>query len=291
MALVVSNRHYDVYLSSTAPNGLRFRIINADSNFKIRLSMTYSAPNNINLYKGDVYVDPTNANRTKGYLILNDPAANSDIYMPKITSPGGTNYFKRDEKKLYFSIDGTTYIDLRIAPEIFVNYGIKATTSNAFFNSANLVSNVANLLNIPADKIRRVEIVSETSSSRIVKRSNSVVYLRVVISTDPVPSNADQASYQAKLDEILKYGSSIVTDYQLNTTSNRAQQLFNIQIVSLDVTQTPQDPTQNATFSVDVPVKLAIKQNPSSCRLQSPCDKSAVVVALNANVSFINAKK
>ena len=124
LSLVVSNHSYDIFLTSTPPNQLRFRLIQTNSAFKIRLSMSYTTSNNINVYNGINLVNPKNADISTGNLILKDPQGNSNQYMPVIGDPVGTNYFDRTAKKVYFSIDGSTYIDLIISQEIFLTFGV-----------------------------------------------------------------------------------------------------------------------------------------------------------------------
>lgn len=61
-----------------------------------------------------------------------------------------------------FLIDGATVIDLKISQLIVLTFGLPATTPSAFFTT-NLVSNLAALLGVTPDKIRRVNIISGTS--------------------------------------------------------------------------------------------------------------------------------
>ena len=107
-------------MSSTQPNQLRFRILNADSTFKVRLSMHYFTSNRIDLYKNDYYVDPTNGYYIDGKLHLKDIYLNgsqiSNSFMPTYLNMSGTNLFVRQKSKMYFSVWGRDYIDLKIAP-------------------------------------------------------------------------------------------------------------------------------------------------------------------------------
>lgn len=64
----------------------------------------------------------------------------------------------------YFLIDGNSTIDIKIAPLLVLSFGFPPINPAAFF-STNLVSNLAALLNINPDKIRRVNIVSESNNT------------------------------------------------------------------------------------------------------------------------------
>jgi len=64
----------------------------------------------------------------------------------------------------YFAIDGVTVVDLKISELIVLTFNLPATTPSAFF-STNLVANLAALLGVTEDKIRRVNIISENNST------------------------------------------------------------------------------------------------------------------------------
>lgn len=63
-----------------------------------------------------------------------------------------------------FLIDGATVIDLKISQLIVLTFGLPATTPSAFFTT-NLVANLAALLGVTPDKIRRVNIISATNNT------------------------------------------------------------------------------------------------------------------------------
>jgi hypothetical protein len=62
-----------------------------------------------------------------------------------------------------FIINGATVIDLEIAQLIVLTFGLPAMTPSSFY-STNLVANLAALLGVNANMIRRVDIVSASSS-------------------------------------------------------------------------------------------------------------------------------
>lgn len=63
-----------------------------------------------------------------------------------------------------FIIDGATVIDLKISQLIVLTFGLPATTPSSFY-STNLVANLAALLGVSTDMIRRVDIVSASGST------------------------------------------------------------------------------------------------------------------------------
>lgn len=63
-----------------------------------------------------------------------------------------------------FIIDGATVIDLEISQLIVLTFGLPATTPASFY-STSLVANLAALLGVNTDMIRRVDIVSASGST------------------------------------------------------------------------------------------------------------------------------
>ena len=66
IALVAADQSYDIVFTSTPPEGLRFRLVDADSSFKVRLSMFYQVSQRIDLYKDMTYVAPSNGRYVSG---------------------------------------------------------------------------------------------------------------------------------------------------------------------------------------------------------------------------------
>ena len=88
MALIAANMSYDIVLTSTPPDMLRMTILNADSSFKVRLSMHYSVQQRIDLYKNGNFLDPTNAKYVNGKMQLNNPVP-IEKYLPTYSNVSG----------------------------------------------------------------------------------------------------------------------------------------------------------------------------------------------------------
>ncbi len=63
-----------------------------------------------------------------------------------------------------FLIDGVTVIDLKISELIVLTFGLPATSASAFY-TANVAANLAALLGVPTDRIRRVNIISAANDT------------------------------------------------------------------------------------------------------------------------------
>ncbi|CAF0745209.1 unnamed protein product [Adineta steineri] len=278
MTLVESNRHYDIYLSSTTPNDMRFRLLNADATIKVSLALYYTSLQQIDVYANNVYVPPTNIDTSYSYLMLKDIPSGVTY-----GSGAGTNYFNRTTQTALFLIDGITVIDLEISPLIVLTFGLPATTPAAFF-STNLVGNLAALLGVSVDQIRRVNIISANTDSRVVRRATSgTITLRVELRNDPRPfySIPDQAS----VDDINNITSRIINGYQANQTQ---QQWAAAAGGSYPLSLSVQEPGSSETSVLSVISGLFLITPPSSCRLQSPCDTQPKLVARDASGAIID---
>lgn len=90
MAIVQGRNHYDIYLTSTTPNHMRFRLLNADSTIKTSLALYYQSLQQVDVYANDVYVSPTNRDQNFTFLMLLDEPNGVTF-----ASPPGTNFFNR----------------------------------------------------------------------------------------------------------------------------------------------------------------------------------------------------
>ena len=90
MALVESGHHYDIYLTSTTPNQMRFRLLNSDATIRTSLGLYYSSLQQIDVYANNIYVSPTNRDANFPQLMLLDQPSNVSL-----SASAGTNYFNR----------------------------------------------------------------------------------------------------------------------------------------------------------------------------------------------------
>ena len=73
----------------------------------------------------------------------------------------------RTHQLAYFLIDGNTVIDLKIAPLLVLTFGLPPVTPSSFFTN-NLVANLAALLGVSSNMIRRVNIIAENNTNTYV---------------------------------------------------------------------------------------------------------------------------
>lgn len=90
MAIVETRQHTDIFLTSTTPDHMRFRLLNADSSVVATLGLYYTSLQQVDVYANDIYVPPTNRDLAYSYLMLVDRASNVTL-----NSAPGANYFNR----------------------------------------------------------------------------------------------------------------------------------------------------------------------------------------------------
>lgn len=168
-----------MYFSSTQPDHIRFSLIRADSSRCTVVGLYYLNPNRIDVYtntlnNNDVsktnYVLPKNGeyNDNGDFKLKHEEGVD---YKPTCSDSHGDNYIDREAHIIYFVIKGgTSTIHLRRAEVIVVAMGFPAINMEDFFRDDLIVNNLAALLGIPRNKIRVLNVVSESSGGRRRRR-------------------------------------------------------------------------------------------------------------------------
>ena len=277
LALVAANKSYDVYLTSTPPKQLRFRLLDADSSFKIRLSMYYFAPERIDLYLNDTFIAPTNVDYSTGKMVIKDVTSNQSYYMPTYSSAAGTNFFSKADRKMYFAQDGSSVIDLKIAPVLFVRFGVPAITADQFYNTQTLVGNMALLLGIDSSKIRRAEIVRASSKKR---QATSLAYIVLTIYDDAPTSLNDTSTVNSQTNVMNQLDAKITNMFITGQLQEQAKTL-NITLSSMSVKR----PDSNTTAQPVVKIANLVKiRDVSNCGAQTPCLTQPSLMVTDENV-------
>lgn len=76
MSLIQSQHKYDIYLTSTTPNHMCFRLLNSDASIVNILSLYYDSLQVIDVYANNIYLSPINRDFNYNYLVLNDQTNN-----------------------------------------------------------------------------------------------------------------------------------------------------------------------------------------------------------------------
>jgi hypothetical protein len=286
MAIVAANKSYKVFLTATPPNQLRFRLLNADASYKIQLGMYYFTSQRIDLYRNDTFINATNAVYVNGAMQLQDPTPLSS-YMPTYSNASGSNLYVKADQMMYFSIDGSSYIDLKIAPVLFLRFGVPAITPDQFFNTATLVGNMAILLGVDPSMIRKVNIV-RASSKKKRQAGSSLVYVEVTIMSNP-PSSASNSNSSSEIaSQLSSLSNNITNKYLTGQLQAQAQSVLNITIAALSITPPVITPSNNTNTQVTL-VKVAsivVVQNAAQCQALLPCIQQPSIKVLDGNVNL-----
>ena len=190
--IIAPGLNYEIALSSTNPQNMRFHLLNAEESDTIRIAFIYTNPQRLDVYYGDTYVHPTNVRIENGETVYDpkDPNLPDDQFQPTINDQPGANFYERSDKRLYFILRGNTPITIKTTPVIQIALNLAPVTVDAFFEE-NLVSNLATLLGIDQNVIQIVEVISEASRR---KRQTEVTIIYIQIG-DPISvSNASTNS-------------------------------------------------------------------------------------------------
>ncbi|CAF3091006.1 unnamed protein product [Rotaria socialis] len=275
MLLIESGHQYLIYLSSTQPNDMRFRIINSNASVVNILALRYDSLQQIDVYANGIYVAPINQNTNYPYMMLMDTPNTLTL-----SSPVGSNFFNRTTQMAYFVIDGNTVIDLVISPLIVLTFGLPPQTPTSFF-SGNLVANLAAFLGVPENMIVRVNIVSANNNTRVRRQSSNAgsYQLRVEIRSSPVQSLSGNFSATAQL--MANLTSIIINQYQSGELQ-MAWANFTATSDTVPSSLTIQEPNNQISFPLSVIARIALVTPPASCREQSPCTTQPVLVAYDS---------
>ena len=284
MSIIAANKSFDVYLTGNPPNQLRFRVLYADPSFKAVLSMHYFTSMRIDVYKNDQYIAPTNARFTNGQMTTIDPTNNLNAYMPTYSSLSGSNLYIKGDQKVYFTIAGGDYIDLKISPVLFVKFGVPAITADEFFNPTTLVQNFADLLGIDPSKIKSVNIVRATRSRRQLSGSDNN-YISFEIADDPVQVLTNNTKFDLVNDGMQKLTAQITNQFMTGELQEKAQSRLNVTLTGFAVQKPSTSPSENTTLTeINKINKIVVFKQASSCRAQSPCDFQPLLQVLDQNV-------
>ena len=184
-AIVATGLEYTIGLSSTNPQDMRMFILNGNSTQKIIVGLIYNSPQRLDIFVDSEYIPPTNGYfDDDGNLRYN--RGSTEQFLPTLSDKHGTNYYDRTYKKLYFVVEGGKPIIIMTQPVIQLGIDLPPITVDEFFE-VNLVMNLALLLNIPQNRIRIVDVVSESSR----KRQTSSVRVEIEIGDPPRNQTTD----------------------------------------------------------------------------------------------------
>lgn len=235
--------------------------------------MFYSTAQRIDLYKNLEFIAPSNAYFENGNMKMKDPSLDLAKYMPTYSKAAGENLFYKPDKKIYFTTDGSSVIELRIAPVLVLSFGLPAITPEDFFNPVTIVGNFAKLLGIEPSKIRRVEIVRESRRRRQIGQSLS--YIKLTIEENAAESTNSTAADDIK-NEFNELNGKISNLYATNEIQKKAKESLGVTLASLEVEKSSGESQVLRKIS-----KLILEVDSGKCAAQVPCIMQPILKVLD----------
>ncbi|CAL4062252.1 unnamed protein product, partial [Meganyctiphanes norvegica] len=229
-SVVASGTVYELSLTSTPPQVLRFHLLNADPSEAVVIRMFFPKTQRYDIYVDDVYVPPKNIDTSKdSYQLLTE----DDSFFPTAGDPVGSNYLQRSLKLLHFVVKGGQVIDVKTTPAIVVSTGLVIEEGNFF--DEDVVKKLALLLGVPLENIRVVNVIREDSQLRV---TNEYVELEIEIASSPSNNlNASESSSTDFTGSALSYEDLGVAAAKMATAfqTGAADVLGNYTLAKVDI--------------------------------------------------------
>uniref|UniRef100_W5M5C1 PKHD1 like 1 n=1 Tax=Lepisosteus oculatus TaxID=7918 RepID=W5M5C1_LEPOC len=242
-SIVASNKSFDIYFTSTTPQNLRFMLLNADSTKAVRVAVFYSSPQRLDVYVQNNLVAPTNAkwNADHTDYTLEEPLYPGH-YIPQMDSMVyGDNFFESTYKMLNILVRGSTPVEIRTSPLLFISFRLPAMTVDEFYGDK-LVQNLALFLKVPPGMIRITKVVREDSRRR--KRAAGLS-VQVQISQPPSQNLTNSSTTQQQQFDTLK---NIADSLAQASISGNLSQSIQFNVSSIGVIP-PVPPSTDSSWS------------------------------------------
>ncbi|KAJ8273405.1 hypothetical protein GJAV_G00101260 [Gymnothorax javanicus] len=248
-SIVATNKSFDLYFSSVSPQNLRLMLLNSDSSKVVRVAIFYSNPQRLDVYVDNKLVAPTNAQweDDQSDYTLQDSHFDGQ-YLPDFSSGAhGANFFDSTYKMLYVLVRGSTPVEIRTSPLLFISFELPAMTVEDFF-SDNLVRNLALFLKIPPSKIRVTKVIREGDARRRRRATGLTVEVEI---RQPPQLNTTPNSTSEEFSELR----NIANDLGEAAVSGNLSQAIGFNVSSMGIIPPPppaSDPTWSKVASVEV---------------------------------------
>ena len=247
--IIAPGLNYEIALTSTNPQNMRFRLLNAEETDTIRIAFVYTNPQRLDVYYGDTYVNPTNVRMENGQIVYDskDPNLPDDQFQPTINDQPGANFYERSDKHIYFILRGNIPISIYTSPVVQLALYLPPLTIDEFFEE-NLIFNLATLLGIDESRIKIVEVISEASSR---KRETAAIIIYVQIGNPPMFNATNDtvtnqtSTYELEF-ETLDSITSLIAEF---IQTGKLEELLNVVILFAEV-QPPEPPSVDHTGGV-----------------------------------------
>ncbi|GFN92112.1 fibrocystin-l [Plakobranchus ocellatus] len=238
-AIVALDNPFDIFLSSTNPRQMRYMLMNSNSDDCVRLSIWSLQQNRLEVEVDGVVKMPKNGYLdSNGRFRLNLQNTNHQ-HMPEVADKvNGENYLSRAESTLFWVQCGSSEVTVTMKDVIVVSFTLPAMTEEEFFGEK-IVENLAAFLDMDPNKVRVVNIVSDTSSSGRRKRSlqTTTFYIEIAdapgetptVDYDTVGAKVCNQAQLSTFDEIINATVLFTAIQEPNTPGAQSGQMVTLQ--------------------------------------------------------------
>ncbi|XP_078699976.1 fibrocystin-L-like [Branchiostoma floridae x Branchiostoma belcheri] len=204
-AVVATEKEYLVHFTGLSPQNLRLQLLNTAEDKSMVVGIYYCRPERLDVYVNGGFVEPKNFDPSTGGILAGD-------YRPTLNDSPGANFMDIEWQTLYFTLKGSTPVTIKQTEVIVLTFGMPPVTVEDFFSSDQLVNNLCLFLNIPADKVRVMDVVREDSSRR--RRAADSMTVQVQIGDPPTPLLNGTSDNSLSHDDLMQLMSLMVNAVQ-----------------------------------------------------------------------------
>ena len=161
--MVATNKEYELFMTSIPPQKFKFHLLHNEENEPVKIKMWFPKQQRLDIYLDGRYIPPKNKDfsNVESHTLLPP----NETYIPKFTDVHCSNYFDPNTGHLYIIVREKQTCDITTVPVVVLKIGILVSEED-FFDTENIVNNIAGLIGIPASKIRVTNIVREGSTGK-----------------------------------------------------------------------------------------------------------------------------
>ncbi|KAK0070514.1 fibrocystin-L [Biomphalaria pfeifferi] len=267
-AIVALDQPFDIYLTSTNPNVMRFILLSSDPNECVRLGLQLMTANRPEVRVNDVLKMPNNGYTDSNGRFRLKMQQTTGQYMPDVLNKtNAENFHSRDENMIFFVLCGNSEITVTLTEALVVSFTLPLMKEEDFFGEK-IIESLAAFLNISPKKVRIVNIV-RASGRRKRETTTVTMTIQVEISNEPGENSTSvnsttnfnlTAITQQISDQIEKQGFDNVLNVTVLSMSIQEPGALNNESVPL---QTPAKLVQVTNPVGDVAERMPLKVQPT----------------------------
>jgi len=218
VVFLFSEYSYEIFFTSTSPQKLRLRILNAVEADKILLKIYYNfqqvikaetSPMETDENAQPEYVRPKNT-KVEGEKETFIPLSKANY--PSLSDSCFTNFFKRDSSMEWLVLCGHKTVDLTVQNSVILSTTLEVVSIDDFFNSDQVINNLAGFLGIDSKSIRFMNPVSEATRRKRSTTSTITVYFEI-------GNNPSASSQTYTYDNLVELADQIINAIQVKMFS------------------------------------------------------------------------